>query len=120
MSFAVRNDGVYRCRSVGGPEEVLPGEYFSDIYVALSAVESGGDVERSWRDGELVRVMWLRERHRDQLEIAVDTTLTAEQFKELLMYMQELRDWPQHPEFPDVQQRPTEPDWFAQIQITTP
>jgi hypothetical protein len=120
MSFAVRNDGIYRCRSVGGPDELLPGEYFSDTYVSLSAGESGADVERSWRDGELVGMMWLRERHRDQVEIEADTTLSAEQFKELLIYMQALRDWPQSPEFPDTQQRPKEPSWLSQIQVTTP
>jgi len=70
--------------------------------------------EREWRDGELSGVLWLRERHRDQLEIAGPTTLTAEQFNELLVYMQELRDWPQSPDFPDSQHRPTAPDWIAE------
>lgn len=119
MSFAVRNDGIYRCRSVGGPEEVLPGEYFSNTYVSLSAEESDVDIERSWRDEVLVRVMWLRERHRDQVEIEADTTLSAEQFKELLKYMQQLRDWPQNPEFPNARKRPVEPDWLSQIPITS-
>ncbi|CRM58812.1 hypothetical protein [Pseudomonas sp. 24 E 1] len=120
MSFAVRNDGIYRCRSVGGPDELLPGEYFSDTYVALSHGETDADAERSWRDGELVRVIWLRERHRDQVEIETAATLSTEQFRELLVYMQDLRDWPQNPAFPDARQRPTEPSWLSQIQITTP
>ncbi|MDT9642560.1 MULTISPECIES: phage tail assembly chaperone [Pseudomonas] len=70
--------------------------------------------ERKWRDSELVAVMWLRERHRDQLEIEVQTTLTAEQFKELLLYMQALRDWPQSPDFPQVERRPVAPPWVAE------
>lgn len=70
--------------------------------------------ERAWRDGELSAVMWLRERHRDQLEISESTTLTAEQFNELLVYMQALRDWPQSPDFPDSQYRPTAPAWIAE------
>ncbi|TPG77336.1 phage tail assembly chaperone [Pseudomonas arsenicoxydans] len=70
--------------------------------------------ERAWRDGELSGVLWLRERHRDQLEIEGPTTLTAEQFNELLLYMQALRDWPQSPDFPDSQHRPTAPDWIAE------
>lgn len=113
MSFAVRNDGVYRCRSIGGPEELLPGEVFSEVYVPLLSVGVDVDAERSWRDGELASLMWLRERHRDQLEIAVDTTLSGEQFTELLHYMQDLRDWPQSPGFPDSEHRPVAPAWIA-------
>ncbi|MDF3135327.1 phage tail assembly chaperone [Pseudomonas extremaustralis] len=114
MSFAVRNDGVYRCRSIGGPEELLPGEVFSEVYVPLLSVGVDVDAERSWRDGELASLMWLRERHRDQLEIGRETTLSAEQFTELLEYMQDLRDWPQSPDFPDIEQRPVPPAWIAE------
>lgn len=114
MSFAVRNDGVYRCRSIGGPEELLPGEVFSDVYVPLLSVGVDVDAERSWRDGELASLMWLRERHRDQLEIGREATLSAEQFTELLEYTQDLRDWPQSPDFPDIEQRPVLPAWIAE------
>ena len=69
--------------------------------------------ERLWRDAEIERVKWLRERHRDQLDIREQTTLMPEQFNELLVYMQALRDWPQSPDFPDSQHRPTAPDWIA-------
>ena len=85
-------------------------------YIASAAAPPAaneGD-ERAWRDAELVAVMWLRERHRDQLEIEVETTLTAEQFRELLVYMQALRDWPQSSGFPDNQYRPTAPEWLAE------
>ncbi|MCY7262713.1 phage tail assembly chaperone [Pseudomonas protegens] len=70
--------------------------------------------ERVWRDGELVAVMWLRERHRDQLEIEAPTTLTGAQFKELLVYLQALRDWPQSPDFPVAAKRPVAPPWIAE------
>ncbi|WP_259745342.1 phage tail assembly chaperone [Pseudomonas protegens] len=70
--------------------------------------------ERRWRDVELTSVMWLRERHRDQLEIEAPTTLTGEQFKELLVYMQSLRDWPQSPDFPQIEHRPVAPPWIAE------
>ena len=69
--------------------------------------------ERSWRDAEIERVKWLRERHRDQLDIGEQTTLTPEQFSDLLMYIQALRDWPTSPLFPDEAGRPTPPDWIA-------
>lgn len=70
--------------------------------------------ERAWRDAELLAVTWLRDRHRDQVDIGAETTLTAEQFSELLVYMQALRDWPQSQAFPAFEQRPVAPPWVAQ------
>lgn len=69
--------------------------------------------ERRWRDAELAAAVGLRDRHRDQLEIEVEPTLTGEQFRELLVYMQALRDWPQSPDFPGGQHRPSEPSWVS-------
>lgn len=70
-------------------------------------------VEREWRDTELASVMWLRERHRDQQEIGDNTSLSPEQFAELLVYLQKLRDWPQTSEFPDSTYRPMPPSWIG-------
>lgn len=69
--------------------------------------------ERNWRDSELGEVVWLRDRHRDQLDFGSPTTLTTEQFNELLGYMQALRDWPQSEGFPVIGQRPVIPVWIA-------
>jgi hypothetical protein len=70
--------------------------------------------ERTWRDSELESVIWLRDRHRDQLELGSDTTLTVEQFRELLVFMQALRDWPQSEQFPVIEYRPVAPPWIAE------
>lgn len=70
--------------------------------------------ERQWRDAGLLAVTWLRDRHRDQLDIGAETTLTPGQFGELLVYMQALRDWPQAEAFPAVEQRPAPPPWIAE------
>ncbi|PZW75538.1 phage tail assembly chaperone [Pseudomonas sp. 2848] len=70
--------------------------------------------ERQWRDGALQAAIWLRERHRDQQEIGTDTSLTAEQFAALLVYMQALRDWPQSQQFPEIEHRPVAPPWIAE------
>ncbi|MFL6610191.1 MAG: phage tail assembly chaperone [Pseudomonas sp.] len=70
-------------------------------------------IERSWRDGELIRVAWLRDRHRDQMDVGLPLSLVAAQFSELLVYMQDLRDWPQSPDFPGSQNRPIAPRWIA-------
>lgn len=71
--------------------------------------------ERSWRDSELARMVWLRDRHRDQLEISYPATLTPEQFTGLLTYMQALRDWPQSGVFPDPAERPVAPAFLEQV-----
>ncbi|WP_455827338.1 phage tail protein [Pseudomonas graminis] len=70
--------------------------------------------ERIWRDAEIDSVRWLRERHRDQLEIGAETTLTEEQFSHVLLYVQSLRDWPQSPDFPGIEHRPKAPLWIAE------
>jgi|GEM_PF-193113 len=67
--------------------------------------------ERIWRDSELERVKWLRERHRDEVELGLSTTLAVEQYEELLAYMQDLRTWPQSTGFPDDSERPVVPAW---------
>ena len=72
------------------------------------------ELERHWRDGELAAVTWLRDRHRDQLEVGAETTLSPEQFNELLQYLQALRDWPQSQAFPDIEHRPVAPPWIAE------
>ena len=71
-------------------------------------------IERHWRDAELASLRWLTERHRDQLDLGLPTTLTAQHFAQLLAYLQQLRDWPQSPAYPDVEQRPVPPDWLAE------
>ncbi|WP_448196692.1 phage tail assembly chaperone [Pseudomonas putida] len=68
--------------------------------------------ERAWRDGELAARQWLRDRHRDEQDLGRPTTLSNEQFTELLAYLQALRDWPQSEAFPYSQQRPQPPGWI--------
>lgn len=72
-----------------------------------------GFSERKWRDAELSAVIWLRERHQDQRELQVSTTLSDARFKELLIYIQSLRDWPQSSDFPNNGHRPIAPLWIA-------
>lgn len=69
--------------------------------------------EREWRDAELQRVSWLRDRHRDQLDLELPLSLQAVSFSELLVYIQALRDWPQSSSFPDSQYRPVAPLWLS-------
>ena len=80
----------------------------------LNPEERAASEERAWRDAEVESVKWLRERHRDEMDLEIASTLTAEQFKELLTYLQALRDWPQSPDFPTQALRPIQPDWIAE------
>lgn len=77
--------------------------------------ENLSTAERMWRDTKLAGLIWLRDRHRDQLEIDAPSTLTPEQFVDLLMFMQALRDWPQSELFPSVEHRPLSPAWLADL-----
>lgn len=69
--------------------------------------------ERVWRDQEVAQLAWLRERHRDEQDLHRETTLSSDQFAELLAYLQDLRDWPQSEHFPVVEHRPVASSWIA-------
>ena len=71
-------------------------------------------VERKWRDGVISSTEWLVTRHRDELDMQRPTTLTAEQFAQLLTYRQELRDWPLALQFPSPSGRPVAPPWITE------
>ena len=55
---------------------------------------------RSERDMLISTVLWMRERHADELELGKETTLTPEQYTALLTYIQTLRDLPVQPGAP--------------------
>jgi len=90
-------------------------DYVNGAWVLNEARKRAAEqaAERAWRDMQIASVEWLRNRHRDQLEIGAPTTLTAGQYQELLAYMQTLRDWPQSAEFPAQEYRPQPPEWLA-------
>lgn len=69
--------------------------------------------ERAWRDTAVTNVLWLRERHRDEQDLRRTPSLSAEQFSELLTYLQSLRDWPQSEPFPLSEHRPIAPAWIS-------
>lgn len=77
-------------------------------------LEAPARLERAWRNLEIQRVSWLRDRHRDEVDQHLATTLDTDQFNGLLGYIQQLRDWPESGQFPDVESRPPAPDWLAQ------
>lgn len=54
------------------------------------------------RDQALSGTDWLVARHRDELEVRSQTTLTAEQYTALQRWRAQLRALPAHPDFPRV------------------
>lgn len=63
-------------------------------------IEELFDKLRSVRDGRISAVLWMRERHADELELGKETSLTPEQYTALLTYIQALRDLPAQPGAP--------------------
>lgn len=84
-----------------------------DPPAAVLTADELASIERAWRDAEVSFSEWLVTRHRDEQDMQLPTTLTTEQFIELLVYRQTLRDWPQTEAFPDSAQRPIAPPWIA-------
>ncbi len=96
--------------------QVQPGWLFANGVFAekVESAEERRAAERQWRDVELAAQQWIRDRHRDELDLGRPTTLSNEQFAELLAYLQALRDWPQTEAFPDATYRPIAPAWIAE------
>lgn len=94
--------------------QVQPGWLYANgaFSEKVESEEERRAAERLWRDVELAARQWLRERHRDEQDLGRPTTLSNEQFTELLAYLQALRDWPQAEAFPGPAQRPTPPSWI--------
>lgn len=79
-----------------------------------SALDTLLGIERIWRDLQLNATEWIVSRHRDEVDMQLPATLTAEQFAELLVFRQHLRDWPQAEDFPQLSGRPMWPAWLAE------
>lgn len=90
---------------------------FGELTQRPKAVVDDGQLpfefEREWRNQAVASTEWLVTRHRDEQGLDRPTTLTTEQFAELLTYRQALRDWPQSSDFPSHEHRPPAPAWIA-------
>jgi len=77
------------------------------------SIEQLAEIERRWRNSQLVVTDGVISRHRDELEEKVATTFTTEQYSGVQTYRRQLRDWPKSMGFPDASQRPFAPSWFV-------
>lgn len=70
------------------------------------------DVANHWRRTTLSSLDALVNRHRDEVDMGIKTTLTQDQFKDLLLYKQAIRDWPEQLDFPKESSKPSRPSWL--------
>ncbi|RON43946.1 hypothetical protein BK666_18655 [Pseudomonas frederiksbergensis] len=73
------------------------------------APEDAENIERAWRNAQLLVTDSMVARDRDELEDGGGTTLTTDQYAELQAYRRALRDWPQNSFFPFTEYRPGTP-----------
>ncbi|MGS4930350.1 hypothetical protein ACVDHJ_01745 [Aeromonas sp. 25-281] len=83
------------------------------VPVAITDEMKAADARRR-RDDAITSVMWVAERHRDQTQLQIDTSISEAQFVDLLAFIQVLRDWPALPGWPDID-IPLPPDWLAEV-----
>ncbi|WP_258028576.1 phage tail assembly chaperone [Pseudomonas protegens] len=108
------HDAIFRALAKGGTVLTSDGNGFPTLAAASGpTVEELEAAERISRDWMLLNTDPLIARHRDEVEAERPTTITAAQYKQLQGYRQDLRDWPQSADFPDVQHRPAAPPWIA-------
>lgn len=90
--------------------------YNGMIYIKGYAPEKPVDVKaaeiRAERDRRIDAMRWRIERYQTQLAAGLETTDTAETYRDILLYLQYLRDLPNLPEFPDVSV-PDFDEWLA-------
>lgn len=79
------------------------------VYVDDITDEEIGDGVRVLRDLKFDESSFLVERHREELELGVPTTLTPLEYQEVLQYRQDLRDLPTQEGFPHEFQWPVSP-----------
>ncbi|WP_238704507.1 MULTISPECIES: phage tail assembly chaperone [Pseudomonas] len=110
------HDEIYRVLSLGG-SVLAPGENGrpSTVPAPGPTLEEQKNRERAIRDRVLLLTDPLISRHRDEVEAERPTALTAEQYKQLQGYRQDLRDWPESEYFPAIEYRPEQPAWLAQL-----
>lgn len=65
------------------------------------------------RRESIEETQWIVDRHRDQYELKLPTSISATQYSQLQTYRQALRDWPDKPTWPAT--APSKPDWLQDV-----
>lgn len=72
--------------------------------------------QRIERDNRLNAVAWVRDRHRDELEFGVTTTITEDSYNILMQYIVDLRNVPQQDGFPTAIEWPELPGFLKKAE----
>lgn len=109
------HDAIFRALAKGGSVLTSDDKGFPKLADApgLTAEELMA-AERTLRDRMLLNTDSLVARHRDEIEVGRATTITVEQYKQLQVYRQALRDWPEALGFPSIDKRPVPLRWLAE------
>ena len=76
---------------------------------STEAIEQKKAEARAERDRRIDAIRWRIERYQTQKAAGLETTDTAEHYKAILLYVQDLRDVPEQAGFPDAIEWPEEP-----------
>ena len=79
--------------------------------MAVKNLTGSPDQRKAMRISLLSATDWLSIRHRDQGDAGQPTSLTADQYAELLAYRQALRDWPVSGDYSEG--FPVKPSWLT-------
>lgn len=100
-------------RSIGMTEQEVEqswdGQWYLKGYAPEKPIEQKAAEARAERDRRIDAIRWRIERYQTQEAAGLETTDTAEQYKEILIYVQALRDVPEQAGFPDAIEWPEEP-----------
>ena len=115
--IAINETGDFPCLVHDSVEEDTERTIYDYIQVngefvltsSAEAIEQKKAEVRAERDRRIDAIRWRIERYHTQAAAGLETTDTAEQYKEILLYVQALRDVPAQSGFPDAIEWPEEP-----------
>lgn len=73
-------------------------------------LQGSPDQRKQMRETLFTDCDWMTWRQEDQIKLGVPTSLTSEQYLELLTYRQALREWPVTGDYNEA--FPTKPEWM--------
>lgn len=90
-------------------EQGYDGQYYLSGYAPKKTAEQKALEARAERDRRIEAIRWRIERYQTQAAAGLETTDTAEHYRDILRYFQSLRDIPEQEGFPDAIEWPEEP-----------
>lgn len=98
-------DGVYKFSTAEGEELTAIPETLKPCNapdISTPSLEDISNELRNKRTHSIALTDWFVQRHRDEVDAKIATTMTAKQYKDLLAYRQALRDFPSKKGFPNI------------------